>query len=506
MLRKIHHHLLAALLLTTSLVFGLAQVTPTNITAESGSYCPPDIWLSEPQPGSTLIETAGLQVTTTSTVGIQSVQFYVDYNLAGNGSQIGTSTWGFALNTPAYPNGFHQIYSVVNYYKLIDGVTSVDSCRTNSVDVNISNASTATSSSLEVIASIPAWRGPTNTPVDIALAAVLVTGTDRSDVTQFSSYEWKAVNVGRIDALQQFGRYNSGPTPGDGSITVRVVYSNLSKTITIPVSVYSVSSPTATSQTTLPSTTASTTTRTSPTTKADPSPLQAITAKATDNTSAFQNCMIKMVGQKTYQDITEQERRLSYQQFAQSEQCFAGQKYVIPAKLAPVAPSQVKSLPVTKQLAVQELKTISGNGKEAIKLSGTAAPGKRVIIYLFSEPLILSTKADNEGRWTYTLEDPLEPGKHEAYVTVEGEDTKPVRSSVFNFAVATAAPSDSNPLGLSYKIESTDKATFFMNAYLIGSALIILTALGGAIVYMKHRHKASSDTPSSNTVASDPPL
>lgn len=439
-----------------------------------------------------------MQVAVPSTLAVNQVRFFVDNQLAGNGSRTGTAAWSFALNTTAYTNGPHALHAVVNYAAAPTGTTAPDgfACRTNSTAATIANTAIAPPSSLELTTNIQQWRGPTNYPTDIAVVATLVTGTARQNVTTQASYTWKTISVGHIENLKNVGRFNSGPTPGEGRIIVRVVYSNVVRELAIPVVVQpgsaSTSFPAAinadgTQVAATPRTAAS-----SPTAQNIENGLtETARAGQTQGDPALQECLVGTLGAAAYQGITAGQQRISFSEYAKSGQCFAQRKFVIPANLAPIAPDAVKALPVSKQLTVEKMQPVSGNGNKAIVLSGVATPGKTIFIYVFSEPLVLSTKAGDDGRWTYTLEDPLAPGNHEAYVTVEGESAQPVRSNVFNFAVAVAAPSDSNPLGLSFQLKDTNKPAFFMNAYIIGSGLLLVVALLVALRVIRRGRKTA---------------
>jgi hypothetical protein len=58
------------------------------------------------------------------------------------------------------------------------------------------------------------------------------------------------------------------------------------------------------------------------------------------------------------------------------------------------------------------------NGEQKLYLEGQGLPNSFVTIYIYSDPIVLTVKTDNEGNWTYELDKNLEDGNHEVYVAV----------------------------------------------------------------------------------------
>ena len=73
----------------------------------------------------------------------------------------------------------------------------------------------------------------------------------------------------------------------------------------------------------------------------------------------------------------------------------------------------------TQELAetlCQEVKR--DDGKNITRLSGQALPNALVTVYVFSDPIVVVVKTDQQGNWSYDLEQDLADGDHEAYVAV----------------------------------------------------------------------------------------
>ena len=71
-------------------------------------------------------------------------------------------------------------------------------------------------------------------------------------------------------------------------------------------------------------------------------------------------------------------------------------------------------------------------------VTGKAKPFQTVLVYIFSEPLVMTTTADADGNWSYELENPLEPGQHEVYAVVDEGDGQYKKSDPWGFIIGRA--------------------------------------------------------------------
>lgn len=53
-----------------------------------------------------------------------------------------------------------------------------------------------------------------------------------------------------------------------------------------------------------------------------------------------------------------------------------------------------------------------------LELAGTALPNSMVTLYIYSDPIVVTVQADNDGNWYYVLGKELEAGEHRVYATV----------------------------------------------------------------------------------------
>lgn len=74
---------------------------------------------------------------------------------------------------------------------------------------------------------------------------------------------------------------------------------------------------------------------------------------------------------------------------------------------------------VVKDLEVVEKAKVGDEpSMKTLRLSGKALPNMHVTIYVYSTPIVVTVKADENGDWTYELDKDIEDGEHEAYVAV----------------------------------------------------------------------------------------
>lgn len=70
--------------------------------------------------------------------------------------------------------------------------------------------------------------------------------------------------------------------------------------------------------------------------------------------------------------------------------------------------------------AVTDIKIVkaSDTGKDVTRFFGKGLPNSYVTLYIYSEPIIVVVKTDENGNWQYDLDKNIENGDHEVYVAV----------------------------------------------------------------------------------------
>lgn len=197
-------------------------------------------------------------------------------------------------------------------------------------------------------------------------------------------------------------------------------------------------------------------------------------------------CLALVVGPETVARLARGEEPTATTRL-RSQACFADLSPV-EAALLPLPPERVPLLPPapTELLTVQTAKTVVAEIPEKhttaprIVLEGRAPPGTVVELYLYSSaPIVVTLTADENGVWRYTLDQPLGEGEHRAYAVMKLAGREPVRSAVFEFAVARAAPPGAREAGLIVAGTDTPASS---RTYLRMSILVVtlstLAALG----------------------------
>ncbi len=86
------------------------------------------------------------------------------------------------------------------------------------------------------------------------------------------------------------------------------------------------------------------------------------------------------------------------------------------------------------------------DGVDAIRFQGLAPLNSLVTLVMFSEPIIVTVKANDNGNWEYVLDVPVEEGRHELFVTSVNAQGDIVRRSPSIPFVRTAEAIEFTPL------------------------------------------------------------
>lgn len=79
-------------------------------------------------------------------------------------------------------------------------------------------------------------------------------------------------------------------------------------------------------------------------------------------------------------------------------------------------------------------KVVLANGEIGLKFSGKGLPNSFITLYIFSLPIVVVVKTDQNGHWEYTLDRPLADGEHRVYATLTNNHGEiEARSETFVF-------------------------------------------------------------------------
>lgn len=168
---------------------------------------------------------------------------------------------------------------------------------------------------------------------------------------------------------------------------------------------------------------------------------------------------------------------------------------------SPTVPLEKNLLLDSRLIKTLEFKTLQDKETRLEKIENRLTPAEQGFLYFIgktypeanlkltinSQPLVMTIQADNKGAWTYTLEKPLEPGRHEVYLEVT-KDNLVETNGPYPFTIAKAQASPDNPTGASLALADSSsqviKNYLYLVAGVIGLALIILL-----IIYLFRKQK-----------------
>lgn len=147
------------------------------------------------------------------------------------------------------------------------------------------------------------------------------------------------------------------------------------------------------------------------------------------------------------------------------------------AKLEQVAIEEQSGIVDVKNFAVEavavaEVAAKPDGTKTASKISfkGKALPNSFATLYIFSIPIVVTVKTDNDGNWNYTLDKELENGEHKVFVAItDVKGTVVARSNPLPFvkeAFAITVPQIVPDAGSS--------PSFIEDNYFYGSIIVIV--------------------------------
>lgn len=128
------------------------------------------------------------------------------------------------------------------------------------------------------------------------------------------------------------------------------------------------------------------------------------------------------------------------------------------------------------------------NNNVALTFKGKSLPNTVITLLIFSNPIVVTVKTDENGSWTYHLEKPLEPGKHAIYTVATKSDGTQVRSQVEDFFIAPAIAASSDNESLILASATEDKA---IKNFTFATVLIIFTGLFGLFMLFKFKRKTA---------------
>tara|TARA_B100000745_G_scaffold295009_1_gene238663 strand:- start:526 stop:2247 length:1722 start_codon:yes stop_codon:yes gene_type:complete len=122
----------------------------------------------------------------------------------------------------------------------------------------------------------------------------------------------------------------------------------------------------------------------------------------------------------------------------------------------------------------ETIQTPDGERAGKIQFKGRGLPNSIITLYIYSSPIVVNVETDENGLWTYTLDQELEDGTHNVYVAVVDTTGKIVAKS-------EAVPFVKQAAAASLDLDAFSNVTAEAKPSLISSGIVgtILLILGG---------------------------
>jgi Bacterial Ig-like domain/Bacterial TSP3 repeat len=137
------------------------------------------------------------------------------------------------------------------------------------------------------------------------------------------------------------------------------------------------------------------------------------------------------------------------------------------------------------------------DGEDQVKahIGGKALPNSFVTLYIFSTPIIMTLKTDDEGNWSYIFDKELEDGEHEIYVGMTDNAGKIVaKSNPLPFVKTAQAFTPVDALGAVANVEPIEPSLVGERA-LLAIASIAIVALGLVLILLGLHVRPKEEVP-----------
>lgn len=466
---------IGGILSVLAIVAGTLVGAPDTAIAQTPDCSPGQYQIFSPGDGDEVngLEEVKLAVLATGNIP-QSVKILANMQIIGNAQPEPSNLqlWKMDWNSASVVNGPQELRA-----RIVQQNSQI--CLSPPLTVDVQNNTGSGSGNFDILLELMPedWRGPTNVNRVFSAKLLKLDGTGEIDVSNNTTFQWSLSpgSPGSLSANGDQAIFSSGPSIGSGQVEVTALFGGQAEFAEIQIEVDDQS------QSNYPTPDVHDDDESE--SIDDPEVVKDGTSDDSDSASAAErqregdtetfNCISGVLSS----DFGE--TRLTFAEFRKIQACLAASRFVVPTNIAPVQPESVAEL--TQDRAVQinppsNTDSLINEERKALLLSGEADPDTTVLIYVFSEPLVLTTSTDGNGKWEYTLEDPLAPGDHEAFVVVE-KDGLPVRSDGIAFAVAEVDASEDNPNGLSLALVETPGRAAAGNFVLAASVVVFVALL-----------------------------
>lgn len=169
-------------------------------------------------------------------------------------------------------------------------------------------------------------------------------------------------------------------------------------------------------------------------------------------------------------------------------------------KLEEMANEQKNGVVDEKNFSVNEIKVAEVSKKidgtetaKKIEFKGKALPNSFATLYIFSMPIVVTVKTDNDGYWNYTLDKELEDGKHQVYVGITDVKGNVVaKSKPLPFIKVAQAVSAVEEEEIALAVETQEAPSFVGSGYFYALLVAVSLVIIGLIVLIGIRRGKTS--------------
>jgi len=127
---------------------------------------------------------------------------------------------------------------------------------------------------------------------------------------------------------------------------------------------------------------------------------------------------------------------------------------------------------VTSAYKLESVTLVKQESKDLIRFEGRALPNSFVTLYIYSTPIIVTVKTNENGDWNYELDKELENGEHQLYVATVNNSGKIIaRSNPISFT-KTAEAASIGIVGID--VETSKAGDFFRDNFILISLAILI--------------------------------
>lgn len=223
--------------------------------------------------------------------------------------------------------------------------------------------------------------------------------------------------------------------------------------------------------------------------------------------ATVRTCLVESLGEDTFESIRTGQNQPSVQEKEITKHCFeqindTQEKFLPPpVEMVPFIDEDPHEIAIVYRSDSSEESTKNiFSQNEPIVLRGNGPPHSLVSIYLYSEPIVVTTTTDENGEWIYELTKPLSNEKHIAYATVKTKTGRVVRSSVFDFTVVAAEEIGPQQFVAVSTMSEVAQNRFIQTAgTLVAGAIAVILGIAGIVyLFFKSRNKKEDDHPDIN--------